>query len=70
MAKNRLKYIGKEYPEKITRQFMIHSTHHDSMEAKERDIMFKAYRYDSKEKLYIIYRPELLIDSIIEKIIR
>ena len=61
--------MGKDYPKQISAMWMCICTHYDSMSDQERGIMFEAYRYNKKDDIYELWKPELLTDSIIEKII-
>ena len=69
MARNKLKYMGKEYPATVSPMWITISTHYDTMTPQERGIVFEAYRYNKKDDIYELWKPELLTDEIVEKII-
>ena len=71
--KNTSQYMNKtkkQPPEIISRRFILHSTGFDIMSNEERKLVFDAYQYSHKKEIYELVYPELLTDSIIEKIIR
>lgn len=60
--------MNKEIPKTLSPQFILNITYYDRMDYKERETVFKAYTYNSREKVYILTNEKILTPELIDKL--
>jgi hypothetical protein len=58
----------KQAPKYLHPKAILWATSYENMSNEDRHKVFQAYKYEEKQKKYILEKPELLNGSIIDKI--